>query len=157
MATATQILGWIKNCFDKREWSYEELEDRPALRSSGFPVKCKFSSVKIIINCNDTSFLIHGYIPLDADEDCRQRVAEYFTRANYGLRYGNFEMDFRDGEMRYKHVVDCEGMTSLSDDVLMSNLSLPLRMIERYGDNLIAVMYGIKTPEEAINDAESDK
>lgn len=31
-----------------------------------------------------------------------KRTAEFLTRANYGLVFGNFEMDMHDGEIRYK-------------------------------------------------------
>ena len=31
----------------------------------------------------------------------RQDIAEYLTRANYGMVMGNFEMDYSDGEIRY--------------------------------------------------------
>ena len=29
-----------------------------------------------------------------------KRTAEFLTRANYGLVFGNFEMDMHDGEIR---------------------------------------------------------
>ena len=43
-------------------------------------------------------------------EEMRVPMAEFLTRANYGLRIGNFEMDFEDGEVRYKSSVDFEGI-----------------------------------------------
>jgi hypothetical protein len=36
----------------------------------------------------------------------RQAMAEFLTRAKYGLCMGNFEMDFGDGEVRYKASLD---------------------------------------------------
>jgi hypothetical protein len=35
-------------------------------------------------------------------------MAEYLTRANYGLILGNFAMDMADGEVHYKVSVDFE-------------------------------------------------
>jgi len=35
-------------------------------------------------------------------------VNEFLTRANYGLNIGNFEMDFQDGEIRFKTAIDVE-------------------------------------------------
>jgi len=34
---------------------------------------------------------------------------KFLTRANYGMMIGNFEMDFTDGEIRYKTSIDVEG------------------------------------------------
>jgi hypothetical protein len=48
-----------------------------------------------------------------APEAARLRVAEFITRANYGLRIGNFELDFGDGEVRYKTSIDYSGTTLL--------------------------------------------
>jgi hypothetical protein len=36
-------------------------------------------------------------------------VAEFLTRANSGMVIGNFELDFADGEIRYKTSIDVEG------------------------------------------------
>ena len=33
-------------------------------------------------------------------------MAEFLTRANYGIMIGNFEMDFNDGEVRYKGALE---------------------------------------------------
>jgi len=39
----------------------------------------------------------------------RGAVAEFINRANYGIIIGNFEMDFADGEIRYKTSIDVQG------------------------------------------------
>ena len=41
-------------------------------------------------------------LPTHVREDKRDVVCRYITRANYGLRNGNLEMDLDDGEVRYK-------------------------------------------------------
>ncbi len=40
--------------------------------------------------------------PVKAPEEKRLAIAEFVARANDGLRIGNFELDFGDGEVRYK-------------------------------------------------------
>src|SRR5438874_9539363 len=47
-------------------------------------------------------FLFYSYCPVRAPEDKRPVLADFLTRANYGLYVGNFEMDYNDGEVRYK-------------------------------------------------------
>ena len=36
-------------------------------------------------------------------------IAQFLTPANYGTLIGNFELDFKDGEIRYKTSIDVEG------------------------------------------------
>ena len=49
-------------------------------------------------------FLFYSVAPVKAPEEKRATMAEFVTRANYGLRIGNFEMDYRDGEIRYEQL-----------------------------------------------------
>ena len=51
-------------------------------------------------------FLLYVTAPVKAPTEKRLVVAEYLTRANWVAVVGNFEMDFRDGEIRYKGVVE---------------------------------------------------
>jgi hypothetical protein len=54
-------------------------------------------------------FIFYSVMESKVPANKRQTVAEYLTRANYGLVLGNFEMDFSDGEVRYKTSIDVEG------------------------------------------------
>ncbi len=47
-------------------------------------------------------FVLYLYHPLTILEPLRTTTAEFICRANYGLPIGNFEMDFADGELRFK-------------------------------------------------------
>jgi hypothetical protein len=73
---------------------------------------------------------------------------EYLTRINYGLIIGNFEMDFDDGEIRYKTSIDVE------DDPLTPALIRPviyvnLLNMDRFLPGLEAVLTGELTPQAA--------
>ena len=151
MDRSSQILKWVKSFFDQAEAEYELLEGKDVIRII-MPLDGKLKSSTIEILFWDDSYTVNAYIPLNADEYCRQRVAEYITRATYGLSVGNFEMDFLGGEIRYRLTLDCEDRTSLSDDLIRSTLAIPLGLIDKYGDGLVAVMYGFKSPEDAIKE-----
>jgi hypothetical protein len=150
---ALEILGWVQKILDEREFNYEAFPEKNALQMK-IPLECKLQSTTIIFNFRDGSFTINAYILLTADEKHRKDVGEYLMRCTYGLRFGNFEIDYNDGEVRYRLTVDCEDRTEISDNFFMGNLSIPIRMLERYGDGMVAVMFGFKTPEEALKDAE---
>jgi hypothetical protein len=147
------MLGWIQEILDEKKFNYEVFPDKNALQMK-VPLDCKLQSTTIIFNFREDSFTINAYILLNADENSRPQVSEYLMRCTYGLRFGNFEMDYSDGEVRYRLTVDCEERTGISEGFLMGNLSLVIRMLERYGDGLAAVMFGFKSPEEALREAE---
>ena len=67
-----------------------------------------------LYNCNlqithkDSVFQIHlNYPVLAKDKKMRPAAAEFVARANFGMVIGNFELDMRDGEVRYHvgHVI----------------------------------------------------
>src|SRR5699024_2156839 len=103
---------------------------------------------------NPHTMLFLTYLPMKVAEDKRAAVSEYLTRANYGLHVGNFEMDMEDGEVRYKTtgVTDADTMPSL--DVIRRLTYIGFSMFDRYIPSLLSIIYGGKTPTEAIAEAE---
>jgi hypothetical protein len=76
-------------------------------------------------------------------------AAEYLTRANYNLLLGNFELDYRDGEVR------CKASISFVDEALTAGLIsqvmyVPSRHMDNYIPGLLAVVYGQADPAAEI-------
>ncbi len=94
-------------------------------------------------------FIFYVVMPVRVPEAMRPPMAEFLTRANYGLRIGNFEMDFGDGEVRYKSSVDFEGI-SLSPVLIRNTMYPAVQTMDRYLPGILSVVYGGRTPEEAI-------
>ncbi|MBQ8619597.1 MAG: YbjN domain-containing protein, partial [Clostridia bacterium] len=88
-------------------------------------------------------------LPLTADADHRLAMAEYLTRVNWGMRNGNFELNMDDGEIRYKTYVHVGRETPDMGAARLATL-LPFLMIDRFGDGIIDVLFGFKTPREAF-------
>ena len=95
-------------------------------------------------------------LPLCADEDHRLAMAEFLTRANWGMRNGNFELNMLDGEIRYKTHVHVGKQTPDMDAARLATM-LPFLMIERYGDAIIDVLFGFKSPREAYEAVQAAK
>jgi hypothetical protein len=100
-------------------------------------------------------FLFYAIAPVKAPEMARPAVAEFITRANYGLRIGNMEMDFADGEVRYKSSLDFEGET-LTAGLIKNTIYPAVQTLDRYVPGLMGVIYGGKSPIEAIADVEGE-
>ncbi len=111
-------------------------------RNATFPC---FIQIRVEIE----QLLIYAVCPVRSPEDSRPRVAEFITRANYGMRIGNFELDYDDGEVRYKTSVDFEGET-LTVGWLRGLLYPAVQTLDTYLPGLLAVAHGERSPVEAV-------
>lgn len=133
-------------------WHPQQLDDRTILRvyfsGDHGDVRC-YAQIRVDLE----QFLFYVIAPVKAPEEVRADVAEYITRANFGLRIGNFELDYRDGEVRYKSSVDFEG-EALTPGLIKHAIYPAVHTMDFYLPGLLAVMYGNKTPAEAITEIE---
>lgn len=159
--TMSQAIAYVRSFIESNGWRYQYDEDRTMFKA-GFNLKrTKIGSVDIRILVRSTSsdpnlchrIVSYGEVSLSADKDCMAQVAEYLHRANFGLSIGNFELDFNDGEIRYK--VSCNCVDALpGEDAIDDMFGIPVAMFNRYGNGLLAVSMGMMSPEEAIRQAE---
>lgn len=112
-------------------------------------LRCRLQSAQMIVLVREDNYSTITTLPLTADADHRLAMAEYLTRANWGMRNGNFELNMADGEIRYKTYVHV-GQEKLDMGAARLATMLPFLMIDRYGDGLIDVLFGFKTPREAF-------
>ena len=80
-------------------------------------------------------------------------MAEFITRANYGMIIGNFELDFSDGEVRYKTSIDVEG-AELVPAVIRQLVYANVLTMDRYLKGIMAVAFGGVDPEMAVKSVE---
>ena len=103
----------------------------------------------------DTGQIVfYSVAPVAIPADKRPALAEYITRANYGLIVGNFEMDFDDGEFRYKTSIDLEGVgpdPALFVPLVYANVAT----MDRYLPGVMSMIYGNASPVEAIAQIEA--
>ena len=164
MATVEMVRSAVHAMFRDQEWKYSFDEEDGIFQASFGLGTAKLDKVQVLMDVcgprrsedpnDECRFVIaFGKCGVRADENCMAQVAEYLTRANFGLSNGNFELDYRDGEIRYKVFISCRDMLP-SAAVLREAVILPVDMFDRYGNGLLAVLLGVRTPEEAIREAE---
>ena len=153
MSYSKQIANTLVSHMEEHEYRYEFDRENGIIRMR-FKIKGKLDHIRFVLFIKDVFFLSYGCIDMSVDEAHRKEVAEFFTRANFGLNFGNFELDMRDGEIRYKMCVDCDH-TTLSGQMIESSLDIPIAMFERYGDEMLKVMFGMESAEEAIKIVEN--
>lgn len=87
-------------------------------------------------------------------EEQYRPVAEYLTRANYGLPLGNFELDMQDGELNFKNAVQLAGCEA-TPEMLRPYLLGAVETMNHYLPGLQQVIAGEATPAQAIATIES--
>ncbi len=136
------------------EWHPRRIEDKYIYRM-GFTGKNGQTSCFARIMPELNQFLFYAIAPVKAPEDARPAAAEFITRANYGLRIGNFELDWNDGEVRYKSSLDFEDEV-LTPQLIKNAIYPAVQTMDRYLAGLMRVIYGSQPPAEAIAEIESE-
>src|SRR5262245_1286024 len=102
----------------------------------------------------DKQFVFYSVAPVLADEPHRPAVAEYLSRANYGLVLGNFELDFDDGDIRYKTSIDVED-AELTPELIRHVVYANVEAMDRYLPGLMLVLADGASPAGAIQRVEA--
>jgi hypothetical protein len=97
--------------------------------------------------------LVYAVCNSKTPEEKRQAMAELVTRANYGLKIGNFELDFGDGEVRYKTSLHFVGQ--IEQEPMINQLVLTnILTMDHYMPALMALIYTDLSPVEALGKVE---
>lgn len=136
-------------------WGWEPIEGETALR---FAFRGENGRWLCFMTAREEHNQLIFYSVLDVNvvEEKRVAMAEFITRANYGLIFGNFEMDFSDGEIRFKTSVD-GGDGELPPEMIKPLVFGNLVVMDRYLPGIMALLYSDVTAEEAIGEVEGGK
>jgi len=147
------ILDTAAQFFKEDEWPFTQLEGKPILRTG-------FSGRNGQWNCfaqareDQYRFIFYSVCPSNVPEPRRQAMAEFLTRANYGLIIGNFELDYSDGEVRYKTSIDVEG-DELTSALIKQMVYANVMTFDKYLPGIMKVMYTDVDPTSAVNEIEN--
>ena len=148
------VIKLIHEFFAKNNMKYK-YNEKKKLFTSGVKMNSVLGNLRLNIFIRENSYVVYAILNSTPEIKFYGEVAEYLHRANYGLLNGNFEFDYRDGEIRYKVFVDFEGI-QLSMDAITESIVVPAIMFDQYGKNLLRIMMGDGIPEELIKKAEED-
>ena len=91
-------------------------------------------------------------VPIKAEEDARERIAEYFCRVNYGLYSGHFDLNYSDGEIRYKTYLPESTDPDAQRENIGEALIRPAMMFDAYGPGMMKVWRQEKDPAQAMEE-----
>ena len=148
----SSLIESVVNYFQADEWPIELVNEdviRTAFRGDNGQWTCNG-----LIRENEEQFAFYSVCPISVPENRYLEVAEFITKTNYGMVIGNFEMDFRDGEVRYKTSVDVEG-SELTYEICRQVVVTNVMLMDRYLPGIMAVITGALTPAQAIAQIEA--
>lgn len=155
MSYSIEIARRIMAVLDSDDWKYEMNHEKEYIKM-GLNIDNKMKHVDILFDLRDDKYLLFVICPLNTGEAERKEMCELLNRINYTLMFGCFEMDTRDGEVRFRNSVDCDNCYP-SREVIIHNLYRSIATIRDYGDAIIQVQMGFGTAQEAFERARNNK
>ncbi|MBD2535906.1 YbjN domain-containing protein [Nostoc flagelliforme FACHB-838] len=143
----------IVNFFQAEDWQFQQISGEETLRLT-FQGKNGKWNCYAKARVQKQQMVFYSICPILAPEMKRSEVSEFMTRANYGLIIGNFELDFADGEIRFKTSIDVEG-DNLTSALIKHLVYANITMMDEYLPGIMAVIENKVSPAEAIAQIES--
>ena len=152
MSYSEKLANAVKAFMDGIQCRYR-FDEQNGVFECGITLKGRLQSCRYLIIIRQSSITTLAICPLNCQKEYRDEMAKFLTMANYNLRDGNFEMDFSDGEIRYKCYVPC-GSQIPDEDVIVENFAVPSMMLKKYGNGIVSVMFGFASAETAYKQTE---
>lgn len=152
-SSAPTLFDTLTHFFQVNEWPATQLGADPVLQLAFEGVNGRWLCFAQSRQ-ESSQVVFYSVAPVQIPADKRAALSEFITRANYGLILGNFELDFTDGELRYKTSLDVEG-TPLTTELLQPLTFANVSTMDRYLPGLMAVLYGSVSPQAAIEQIET--
>ncbi len=148
-----RILEALEAWFTADEWKYDVMPERNTLRT-GFSGDAGNWTCYAQAREPQEQFVFYSVAPTKVPEERRHQVAEAITRANYGMIIGNFELDFSDGEIRYKTSVDFEN-AEIDSAIIRHLVYANVLTMDKYLKAFLGISFGNLSPVDAIQQVES--
>ncbi|MDJ1171771.1 YbjN domain-containing protein [Roseofilum sp. BLCC_M154] len=140
----TSLEAVVRDFFEQDDWEFIQVE--PGRLQLAFQGEKGRWRCYARIHEGDKQFLFYSLFPVAVPEGDRRLMAELLTQANYGMILGNFELDFTDGELRYKTSIDVEG-DRLTVALVRSLVYANVTIMDRYLPAIVAVLEGSSISE----------
>lgn len=147
----------VEEYFDNEGAKYTPFDEKNVAHAT-YASDAKFGHVTVVFHAYRDMLILHFILPLKASEEERAKVGEFLLRANYGLKVGGFDFDFNDGEISYRVAIYCgsDEFAPPGYEQIDAALTIGLMMVDKYGNALVKVLFGLAEPEDAVDAAEED-
>lgn len=148
----SELIAVAADTLQELEWQFKRVENFPVL---SVVVEAPNGVIDVFIHAHDERGRLLVYLRpqgLLIEPQHYNAMADYTTRANYGLPLGNFEFDMNDGELNFKNSVDVSGAT-LNSSMVKTLLLFGVETVNRYLPGIRAILQGTPAKQaiEAID------
>ena len=150
------IADAVNDFLKEDKWKYFFDESKGVFKF-GLRMGGKLHNIDYRIAVHKGDYVVYAFSPIGVDEHDKtmlQDMSVFITRANYGMTCGNFEMDMRDGEIRFKCYVSCEGNAVPTKEIIRESIYIPAKMYDRYAPGILGIVFQEKDPETMIAECE---
>jgi hypothetical protein len=134
-------------------WVYKEIEYRRVIALGIEGQNGRFDCYAVVRE-EERQLTVYSIFPVKVPHHKRYNVAALITMLNYGAIIGNFEMNFYDGEIRYKTSIDVEG-DRLTPTLVKHLVYTNVATMDKYLPGIMSLIYGNLSAEEAISRIEA--
>ena len=142
------MLTIAAGAFEDRDLEWHETSDDEVIRGEVTGDNGAWACY-VVARQQESRCTIYSQAPWETPESQRLEMSELLTRINFGLPLGNFEMDFADGEVRFKTSIDVSG-TRLSGELFEDLFEPNIATMDLYLPALEAVRDGRLSPKAAV-------
>ena len=112
-----------------------------------------FDFVPVRIFIEELAVQTFVYFPIKIPNEKMSAVTEYFSRANFMLKFGRFEFDFRDGEARFQFAQALGVLNGPeAQQALAVQLDAPLFAFNTYGDGVVRIVRNDESPSVVVDE-----
>lgn len=148
-----RILDAVQQFLEEDDWPYSLMDERPVYKT-GFEGKNGQFTCYAQERAEQQQFVFYSIFPVRVPENKLNELSEFMTRANYGMIIGNFELDYVDGEVRYKTSVDVEDV-DLVEPLVRHMMYANVLTMDKYFPGLMRVLYAGISPADAVSEVEN--
>ena len=134
------------NLFDAEEMDYHRLDVENIIHTG---ISSDVTDYQVIIVGKEDRLVIVVKQATNIPEDRRSAVAELACRINWMVKYGQFELDFDDGELRYRLEIPTDEQ-GVSVPVMRHAFFAPLSYMHSFFPAIMAVTFGGMTAKQAL-------
>ena len=146
---ASSLFERVSDYLTSQDWSFTSYPEKDYF---AFSLRLKDGSCRVIVDVSETAtwsrIMVFVTYPIFVPEGRRVAVAEALNRINFTCALGCMELDFKDGEVRVKTVL--EGDWMLGESMIDRVLRRSLDMGEQYFAPLLAIAFGGASPKDVI-------
>ena len=138
----------LKKYIKAQDWRADIDEETKEIVFSIRGENGQFMCIAFVVE-GETIFSFYSVCGVFVPESKRSLFAEFLTRVNYGRIIGNFEMDFDDGEVRYKTSFDYQDV-NVNSTVIDNLINANIVSMDKAIPSIMGLIYGSLVIEDAV-------